>query len=1022
GRNDASGCILAHCMGLGKTLTTIAFTATLLANPIITTIEDPYQPPLPHKHTSSSGTGTGAASGFFGPIVEVEVDLTSRPDSSPLAQPIPAPIRRKELFRTVLVVAPVNTLQNWVNEYRRWTPQDLHAHTNVVCIRSVNGQQSSWEERLMKLRNWHANGGVLIMGYDLFRTMTYIDKGNGKKKGKVEVDMAVGAEVGPLKGKALVAFKKAVEKAKVKASNLLNIAEAQRYLQNPGPDLVVADEAHIIKEKKSNISQVMGEIRTKRRIALTGSPLQNNLNEYWVMVNWVKPRFLYTLKEFKKRYSDKIHKGESKNASYHDKKMMKERTFLLNKKLRHVIDRRDMSELAKTLKPKREFTIALRMTSFQIFLYNRFLAHMAGSSTKSMLFLSFQGLQRIWNHPCNAVMYYHKFLADEAKKAVKDAKAKGSHKSKKPPHRIDLKYITNQLDGTFRHFRANDTTLLAEAAAQAAGVEKEMLKNATGSQDVQSSQHRDARDREDEEEDGDRDRDGGRGRGRDDEEDEDDEDDRDGDSAGSMADFIVDDDDEEEEEEGSDDESYDKKSARRAINVDDNDSGDSDYEEGGRKRKGKGGKGGKTKSKKIRLSDSSNNTNTSGERNKGGEAEAEKAGGASGCSVPVSGGGSGSGSSAAVGVEEVGLAGVAVPVVGVAATGTAARVGASAGAGSGTGTGMGTGAGTGTGPATATAGTGMDTGTGASTGTSTGAGEGKSTGMGGKGGGTEQEAVDVDDEEGEGYDEGEDEGDEGGGEGGGGNAKEGGEKEPTDKELEDLEREGKIPPDWWRLDPPEGGKGDRGECSLDYMGLLKLSNKMIALLSLLALSVMEGDKMSLYALNAIEMFLNMPNWGRLVEKLQPKNGQHIFSRWSLNREYLRIDGSSSGNRQKTIDTFNSSSRVKLMLISTKAGNMGINLQAANRVVIFDTSWNPVHDLQAVYRAYRYGQEKAVFVYRLLAAGSMEEKIYNMQVVKQSLSARVVDAQMPDNHFTDAERTSMMKFDVEGEQAGGADGD
>jgi hypothetical protein len=101
-------------------------------------------------------------------------------------------------------------------------------------------------------------------------------------------------------------------------------------------------------------------------------------------------------------FSDKIHKGESKNASYYDKKMMKERTFLLNKvpllcntlsvslcvplcpsvfplpiqpftfmpphlqKLRHVIDRRDMSELAKTLKPKREFTIALRMTSFQV--------------------------------------------------------------------------------------------------------------------------------------------------------------------------------------------------------------------------------------------------------------------------------------------------------------------------------------------------------------------------------------------------------------------------------------------------------------------------------------------------------------------------------------------------------------------------------------------------------------------------------------------------------------------------------
>lgn len=55
------------------------------------------------------------------------------------------------------------------------------------------------------------------------------------------------------------------------------------------------------------------------------------------------------------------------------------------------------------------------------------------------------------------------------------------------------------------------------------------------------------------------------------------------------------------------------------------------------------------------------------------------------------------------------------------------------------------------------------------------------------------------------------------------------------------------------------------------------------------------------------------------------------------------------NRQAMIRTFNSSSVPRVFMLSTKAGNMGINLVAANRVVLLDTSWNPANDLQAMFR-------------------------------------------------------------------------
>ena len=300
------GAILAHCMGLGKTLQTIGLIHSVMVN------------------------------------------------------------FRAEM-RCVLVLAPVNTLKNWVDEFQKWLRGPLADDLEVY---EISSEKDNWG-RADRLDMWKREGGVLIMGYDMFRNLT---KENDKK------------------------FKK--KQREIFKDTLID----------PGPQMVVCDEGHVLKNTKSALNAAMNKISTKRRIILTGTPLQNNLSEYFAMVDFVKPKLLGTFNEFKNRFVNPIQNGQHSDSSDRDVRIMKKRSFILSDLLKGCMQRLDYNVLTPYLQPKHEYVLCIRLTEFQKKLYTFYLQNYAQAGQigaegkleggkKGGLFYDVQNLSRVWNHP-----------------------------------------------------------------------------------------------------------------------------------------------------------------------------------------------------------------------------------------------------------------------------------------------------------------------------------------------------------------------------------------------------------------------------------------------------------------------------------------------------------------------------------------------------------------------------------------------------------------------------------------------
>ncbi|KAI8979547.1 P-loop containing nucleoside triphosphate hydrolase protein [Mycotypha africana] len=137
----------------------------------------------------------------------------------------------------------------------------------------------------------------------------------------------------------------------------------------------------------------------------------------------------------------------------------------------------------------------------------------------------------------------------------------------------------------------------------------------------------------------------------------------------------------------------------------------------------------------------------------------------------------------------------------------------------------------------------------------------------------------------------------------------------------------------------------------------------------------------------------------------------LFEAYCKQSQYgvLRLDGSMNiTKRQKLVDQFNDPEGSEFVfLLSSKAGGCGLNLIGANRLVLFDPDWNPAADQQALARVWRDGQKKDCFIYRFIATGTIEEKIFQRQSHKQSLSNCVVDEADMERHFSVADMRRLF---------------
>jgi superfamily II DNA or RNA helicase len=254
--------------------------------------------------------------------------------------------KAKPVARRVLIITPTSLVQNWNNEIKKW----LDGRIDAIAL-----SESHQADVINGIESFFAYGcksPVLIISYDTFRR------------------------------------------------------HAQRFIKPV--DLIICDEAHRLKNNKTGTYVALDALECKRRVLLSGTPLQNNLDEFFAMINFTNPGVMGDRSFFKRYYEAPILQGREPDAIEEEQSLCAVRSAEMSAIVNQFVLRRTNVLLSKHLPPKVMQIVCCRPTKLQLDLYSHFcrskfvkrmLTESGGSVMQPQVLPLITSLKKLCNHP-----------------------------------------------------------------------------------------------------------------------------------------------------------------------------------------------------------------------------------------------------------------------------------------------------------------------------------------------------------------------------------------------------------------------------------------------------------------------------------------------------------------------------------------------------------------------------------------------------------------------------------------------